>query len=118
MLKSIRVKSRRRPQKPQLRTSRPSRTPHDLAPAHRGKPPQCAQEHRPKDRERKTAIPAQCPQARINRHWECRALWSMAKANVDIGVLDKNDDRTPRDQRGRHVRTECAAKARNHSRVA
>ena len=49
-------------------------------------------------------------------YWECRALWSIAKANVDIGVLDRNDDRTPRGQRGRHVRTECAAKARNHSR--
>ena len=30
----------------------------------------------------------------------------MAKANVDIGVLDGNDDRTPRGQRGRHVRNE------------
>ena len=30
----------------------------------------------------------------------------------------RNDDRTPRGQRGRHVRMECAVKARNHSRVA
>ena len=42
----------------------------------------------------------------------------MAKANVDVGVLDGDDDRTPRGQRGRHVRTERAAKARNHSGVA
>ena len=32
--------------------------------------------------------------------------------------LDRDDDRTPRGQRGRHARTECAVKARNRSRVA
>ena len=31
----------------------------------------------------------------LREFWECRALWSIAKANVDIGVLDRNDDRTP-----------------------
>ena len=25
----------------------------------------------------------------------CRAYWSVAKVNVDIGVLDRNDDRPP-----------------------
>jgi len=32
--------------------------------------------------------------------------------------LGRYDVRTPRGRRGRHVRKECAAKARNHSRVA
>src|SRR5258708_3167821 len=42
----------------------------------------------------------------------------MAKANVDVGVLDRNDDRTPRGQRGRHLRTDLAPKPRNHPACA
>jgi hypothetical protein len=42
----------------------------------------------------------------------------LGEGHVGINALDRNDDRTPRGQRGRHVRKEWAAKARNHSRVA
>ena len=42
----------------------------------------------------------------------------LGEGHVGIEVLDRSDDRTPRGQRGRHVRKEWAAKARNHSRVA
>jgi hypothetical protein len=33
-------------------------------------------------------------------------FFSCANPSSDIGVLNRNDDRTPRGQRGRHVRTE------------
>ena len=49
---------------------------------------------------------------------ERRAAENSAKANVDIAALELIDVRAPRGRRGRHVRTECAAKARNRSRVA
>ncbi len=44
----------------------PSRTPHDFSSTSRSKPPQCAQEHRPNERKRKTAIPLNA-QVQINR---------------------------------------------------
>ena len=49
---------------------------------------------------------------------ECRAGGHSAKANVGIEVLEIYRCQTPRGRRGRHVRKEWAAKARNHSRVA
>src|SRR5262245_30700939 len=54
----------------------------------------------------------------LRESWECRAGQHSVKANVDILVWNFLDVRTPRGRRGRHVRKECAAKARNHSRVA
>ncbi len=42
----------------------------------------------------------------------------LGEGHVGIEVLDLNDDRTPRGHRGRHVRKEWRAKARNHPRVA
>ena len=42
----------------------------------------------------------------------------LGEGHVDVEVLDRNDDRTPRGQRGRHVGKEWSAKARNHPRVA
>src|ERR1035437_4931217 len=48
---------------------------------------------------------------------ECRAGGHSAKANVGIEVSGYRC-RTPRGRRGRHVRKECAVKARNRSRVA
>ena len=55
---------------------------------------------------------------RIAGSRERRAAENSAKANVDIAALELIDVRAPRGRRGRHVRTECAAKARNRSRVA
>jgi hypothetical protein len=58
------------------------------------------------------------------RETDCGGLGSAetlsfsAKANVDIPALELMDVRTPRGRRGRHVRTEWTAKARNRSRVA
>jgi hypothetical protein len=42
----------------------------------------------------------------------------LGEGYVGIEVLDRNDDRAPPGQRGRHVRKEWTAKARNHPRVA
>jgi hypothetical protein len=42
----------------------------------------------------------------------------LGEGHVDIDVLDGNDDRAPRGPRGRHVRKEWTAKARNRPRVA
>ena len=42
----------------------------------------------------------------------------LGEDHVGIVNLDDTMTRTPRGRRGRHVRKECAAKARNHSRVA
>jgi len=51
--------------------------------------------------------PKYVPRAkRIAGTLECRAAQISAKANVDIGELDHDDDRTPRGHRGRHVKTE------------
>ena len=43
------------------REPRSSRTPHDLSPASRSKPPQCAQEHRLKERKRRRQQPRATP---------------------------------------------------------
>src|SRR6266702_87815 len=60
--------------KPLLPISRrPCRMLHDLSPATRRKPPQRPCEHRPKNRIRKTAITAQCHQARTDRRDRHRA---------------------------------------------
>src|SRR6266851_5160213 len=42
-------------------------------------------------------------------------MWRRPCRHREFG---RYDVRTPRGRRGRHVRKECAAKARNHSRVA
>src|SRR3954466_9777110 len=47
---------------------------------------------------------------RIAGSWECRAARISAKARVGIAQLDTCDARTPRGQRGRHVRTEWQRK--------
>src|SRR6266567_891088 len=74
MAKWTGAESRRPPRRPRRRMGRqPSRTPHDLASAARGKPPQRAQEHGPAHRKWKTAIPAQRPQARTDRRDRHRA---------------------------------------------
>src|SRR5215468_6005908 len=48
---------------------------------------------------------------------ECRAGGHSAKA-ISASKFWTCRCRTPRGRRGRHVRKECAVKARNHSRVA
>ena len=53
---------------------RPTRTEHDVTQAAQGEPPQCAQEHRPKDRRRKTAVTVQRHQARLDRRDRHRAV--------------------------------------------
>ena len=63
------------------------------------------------------------PEIRAPRETDCGILGSAQpfgpwRRPMSTSVLDRNDERTPRGQRGRHVRKECAAKARNHSWVA
>src|SRR5215470_2654065 len=53
----------------------------------------------------------------LREYRECRAGGHSAKA-ISASKFWTCRCRTPRGRRGRHVRKECAVKARNHSRVA